>query len=50
MSVAAKPVLNGKVEIRIAENGFIVTYISKEYVFVTIAALNTWLSTTSVKG
>jgi hypothetical protein len=49
MSIEA-PVLITDIQIRVAANGFIAVYNSKEYVFLTSAALNAWITATSVAG
>jgi hypothetical protein len=47
---AIPPVLAGPVQVRTAENGFIAVYLSKEYVFLTVGALNAWMATISAGG
>lgn len=44
------PILKTNIQVRVAANGFIATYNSLEYVFLTASALNAWMSSVSVAG
>lgn len=45
-----KPALINQVAVRAAENGFVAVYDAKEYVFLTVQALNAWMVTISAGG
>ncbi len=48
--MAANPILLSEIKVRVAANGFIAVYNSKEYVFLTVQALNNWMTQISVSG
>ena len=44
------PILTTPIAIRAAANGFIAVYNSQEYIFLTVGALNVWITTVSANG